>query len=112
MFFKLIDTEDFEGENPEKAFRWLISNKPKRKQVSLIHGDFRTKNIMLNKENNSKVIDWGFVDIGSPYYDLAVIDYYFKDELDRSSFYRRYKNSQYDKRLIQYYDRLSWFINV
>lgn len=108
----LIDIEDFGQENPEEVLEWLISNKPDRKQVSLIHGDFRTKNIMIDEESNCKIIDWGFVDIGDHYYDLALIDYYFKDELDRTSFYKGYKSSQYDKKLIEYYDRLSWFINV
>lgn len=108
----LIDLEDFGEENPEEILRWLMSNKPGRKQVSLLHGDFRTKNIMVNKVNDCKVIDWGFVDIGDPYYDLAIIDYYFKDDLDRNSFYKGYRSRQYDERLIKYYDRLSWFINV
>ena len=108
----LIDIEDFGEETPKEVLQWLMSNKPDRKQVSLLHGDFRTKNIMMDEEDNCKIIDWAFVDIGDHYYDLAVIDYYFKDELDRNSFYKGYKNSQYDKRLSEYYDRLSWFINV
>jgi aminoglycoside phosphotransferase (APT) family kinase protein len=108
----LLDPEEFQEETPEKTLRWLITNKPRRKQISLLHGDFRTKNIMVDKENNYKVIDWGFVDIGDPYYDLAIIDYYFTDNLDRDSFYKGYNSNQYDKRLIEYYDRLSKFINV
>lgn len=108
----LIDLEDFGEETPEEILSWLMSNKPERKQVSLLHGDFRTKNIMVNKANNCKVIDWGFVDIGDPYYDLAIIDYYFTDDLDRNSFYKGYRSRQYDERLVKYYDRLSWFINV
>jgi aminoglycoside phosphotransferase (APT) family kinase protein len=108
----LIDLEDFEEQDPEEILEWLVSNKPVRAQVSLLHGDFRTKNIMVDKDNNCKIIDWGFVDIGDPYYDLAVINYYFQDELARDSFYKGYRSNQYDKRLIEYYDRLSWFINV
>lgn len=108
----LIDIEDFGEENPKEVLEWLILNKPERNQVSLLHGDFRTKNIMVDKENNCKIIDWGFVDIGDPYYDLAIIDYYFKNELERNNFYKGYKSSKYDKRLIEYYDRLSWVINV
>jgi len=107
-----IDLEDFEEKDPKEILQWLVSNKPGRAETCLLHGDFRTKNIMVDKDNNCKIIDWGFIDIGDPYYDLAVINYYFKDELDRNSFYKGYKRSQYDKRLIEYYDRLSWFINV
>lgn len=67
---------------------------------------------MMNKKNNTKIIDWGFVDIGDPYYDLAVIDYYFKDELDRDSFYKGYTICQYENQLIDYFDKISWFINI
>lgn len=108
----LLDTEEFQEETPEKTLGWLMSNKPGRKRVSLLHGDFRTKNIMVDNRNNYKVIDWGFVDIGDSFYDLAIIDYYFKDNLDRDSFYRGYNDIQYDKELIEYYDKLSKFINV
>jgi aminoglycoside phosphotransferase len=108
----LLDPGEFQEEPSEEILKWLVSNKPKRKQTTLLHGDFRTKNIIVNKENNCKVIDWGFVDIGDPYYDLAIIDYYFRDTLDRESFYKGYNNNQYDKGLIKYYNRLSKFINV
>lgn len=91
---------------------FLIANKPKQRKVCLLHGDFRTKNVMIDKENNCKIIDWGFVDVGDPYYDLAIIDYYFNDNLERESFYRGYKCNKYDEGLIEYYDKLSKFINV
>ncbi|MDD4296462.1 MAG: aminoglycoside phosphotransferase family protein [Ruminiclostridium sp.] len=112
MESNIIDLEDFEEEEPEEVLEWLVLNNPRRTQICLLHGDFRTKNIMVDKDNNCKIIDWGFVDIGDPYYDLAIINYYFKDELARNSFYKGYGVSQYDDKLIEYYDRLSWFINV
>lgn len=108
----LLDPEEFQEETPDKVLGWLTTNKPGRKQASLLHGDFRTKNIIVNNENKCNVIDWGFVDIGDPFYDLAVIDYYFKDNFDRESFYKGYKCSKYDKELIEYYDKLSKFVNV
>lgn len=112
MESNFLDCEEFKENTPEKMFDWLVSNKPKRSKVCLLHGDFRTKNIMVDNQENYKVIDWGFVDIGDPYYDLAIIDYYFKDGLDRNSFYRGYNDSLYDKDLIEYYDKLSKFINI
>lgn len=42
MINNLIDLEDFEDKNPKEVLNWLILNKPRRKQVSLIHGDFRS----------------------------------------------------------------------
>jgi len=107
-----IDLDDFGGEDPKEVLEWLASDKPERTETTLLHGDFRTKNIMVDQDQNCKIIDWGFTDVGDPYYDLAVIDYYFVDELDRKSFYKGYGSHAYDKGLIDYYDRLSWFINV
>lgn len=112
MANKLIDIEEFKEEAPEVMLEWLISHKPKGGKISLIHGDFRTKNILIDKHMNYKVIDWGFVDIGDPYYDLAIIDYYFNNSDDRDCFYEGYRLNSYDKALINYYDKLSKFINI
>ncbi len=108
----LLDYEEFQEETPERMLSWLILNKPSENQISLIHGDFRTKNIIINNDIYYKIIDWGFVDIGSPFYDLAIIDYYFRDNLDRESFYKGYNKNKYNKEIIEYYDRLSKFINI
>lgn len=108
----LIDTYDFGNEDPKEVLKWLISNKPSSNHICLLHGDLRTKNIMIDQENNCKIIDWGFVDIGNPYYDLAVLDYYFNDDIERMNFYQGYNKKPYDKDLIEYFDKLSWFINI
>lgn len=112
MEANLLDPEEFEEEIPEEALEWLILNKPKREQISLLHGDYRTKNVMIDNNKNYKVMDWGFVDIGDPYYDLAIIDFYFQDSLDRESFYTGYKHNCYNKELIEYYTKLSKFTNI
>lgn len=52
----LIDLDEFQDEPPEEVLEWLKTNKPVRNQLSLVHGDFRTKNIIISK-NNYKVID-------------------------------------------------------
>ncbi len=107
----LLDPDEFEDEPPEEVLVWLKANKPVRNQLSLVHGDFRTKNIIIT-EKDYKVIDWGFVDTGDPYYDLAVIDYYFMDKYERDSFYKGYGALEYNRTIIEYYDKLSGFINV
>lgn len=112
METNLLDIEEFEKDTPEDMLEWLSSNKPKQRQSSLLHGDYRTKNIIIENKESLKVIDWGFVDIGDPYYDLAIIDYYFEDNLDRESFYIGYKKNNYNKKLIDYYIKLSKFINI
>lgn len=112
MVNNLLDPEEFEEETAIVVLDWLTKNKPRREKVSLLHGDYRTKNIIEDENDNYKVIDWGFVDIGDPYYDLSIIDYYFEDDLARVSFYSGYKDNGYSKDLIEYYSKLSKFINV
>lgn len=107
----LLDSEEFNEMCSEEMLSWLIHNKPLRESLCLTHGYFRTKNIIID-DFKCRAIDWGFVDIGDPYYDLAIIDYYFKSHADRDSFYSGYAANKYDKELIEYYDRLSKFINV
>ena len=107
-----IDVEDFQGENPRDVFEWLLGNRPSHNYTTLLHGDFRTKNILITNNENLKIIDWGFVDLGDPYYDLAIIDYYFCSESDRKSFYQGYARLKYDPTRLNYYEKLSWFINI
>ncbi len=103
----ILDPEEFINTSPEIQYQYLIDNKLYDNELSLLHGDFRIKNIISNK-----VIDWGFVDVGSPYYDLAIIDYYFRNKDERKSFYKGYSLKKYNKDIIKYYDILSKFINV
>lgn len=107
----LIDLDDFDNENPKDILSWLENNQPDSFKMTLLHGDFRTKNIIASEEG-LKLIDWGFVDIGSPYYDLAIMDYYFANDEERQSFYAGYERLTYDKDLIAYYEKLSRYINI
>lgn len=107
----VLDESEFYNNSPNKVYDWLLDNKPTSNETTLLHGDFRTKNIIITPDNDLKIIDWGFVDIGDPYYDLAIIDYYFKDDNNRKSFYKGY-GSSYNKDKIEYFDKLSKFINL
>ena len=108
----IIDVDDFQGENPSDVFDWLLEYRPSQKYTTLLHGDYRTKNILITNRDIFKVIDWGFVDLGDPYYDLAIIDDYFCSDADRKGFYEGYESLEYDHIRINYYEKLSWFINV
>ena len=57
----------------EWALRWLAERIPDDPEVSLVHGDFRTGNLMVTPEGLSGVLDWEFAHWGSPYEDLAWI---------------------------------------
>ena len=52
----LLDSGEFLEETPEEVLEWLHLNRPNRKQSSILHGDFRTKNIMIDDKNNCKIM--------------------------------------------------------
>jgi len=107
----LIDLEDLGGLDPQEVLNDLRAHRPRGNRTCLLHGDLRTKNILMS-DQGPILIDWGFVDLGDPYYDLAIIDYYFKTQDDRQAFYEGYGDLVYDQEVIDYYDKLSWFINI
>lgn len=108
----ILDDDEFLENTPEELLSFLKANKPAYDKKTLIHGDYRTKNLIFNKNMDLKIIDWGFVDIGNPLYDLAIIDYYFQTEEDRKSFYTGYGFQTPGSFEIKYFDILSKFINV
>jgi aminoglycoside phosphotransferase (APT) family kinase protein len=55
----------------ELAFRWLHDNAPTKTEIALVHGDFRTGNLMVTPEGLSAVLDWEFSRWGTPAEDLA-----------------------------------------
>lgn len=57
----------------ELALRWLRANAPAPRDVTLVHGDFRTGNFMVTPDGLSAVLDWEFAHWGAPEEDLAWI---------------------------------------
>ncbi len=57
----------------ELAMRWLADHLPPKREVTLVHGDFRTGNLMLTPAGLTGVLDWEFAHWGSPAEDLAWI---------------------------------------
>ncbi|WP_176598671.1 MULTISPECIES: phosphotransferase family protein [Sphingobium] len=56
----------------EYAFRWLADNMPPPvDQPALVHGDFRTGNLMLGPDSIAGVLDWEVCHVGDPVEDLA-----------------------------------------
>ena len=84
----------------ELALRWLQDHPPKSREVTLVHGDFRTGNLMVSPRGLEAVLDWEFAQWGAPEEDLAwlcVRDWRFGrlDKpvggfADRASFYEAY----------------------
>ncbi len=55
----------------ELAFRWLRENAPEAHEITLVHGDFRTGNLMVTPDGLAGVLDWEFAHWGAPAEDLA-----------------------------------------
>ncbi|HEU4821019.1 MAG TPA: phosphotransferase family protein [Qipengyuania sp.] len=53
------------------ALRWLADNLPPGGHRCLLHGDFRTGNLVIGPEGLRAVLDWELAHVGSPAADLA-----------------------------------------
>jgi aminoglycoside phosphotransferase (APT) family kinase protein len=55
----------------EIAFRWLEQNRPSQDRRTLVHGDLRLGNIMVDSSGLTAVLDWELAHIGDPMEDLG-----------------------------------------
>ncbi len=55
----------------ELAFRWLEQHKPAQQRTTLVHGDFRLGNLIVDETGLAAVIDWELAHLGDPMEDLG-----------------------------------------
>jgi aminoglycoside phosphotransferase (APT) family kinase protein len=55
----------------ELGLRWLRANAPEPAQASLVHGDFRLGNFIVDEQGLAAVIDWELAHLGDPAEDLG-----------------------------------------
>ena len=55
----------------EKAQEWLVANRPARTATTIVHGDLRMGNVIVDASGLAAVIDWELVHVGDPVEDLA-----------------------------------------
>jgi len=55
----------------EIGLRWLTENEPAPTQDTLVHGDFRTGNLMISRQGLTGVLDWELTHRGDPRQDLG-----------------------------------------
>lgn len=71
---RVIEEIDLIGE-PHPAFElaigWLRENRPPPVEKVLVHGDFRTGNLIMGPEGIRAVLDWEIAHLGDPAEDLA-----------------------------------------
>lgn len=71
------------GHGPEPALTdlicWLEANAPVTERLTLVHGAYRTGNLLIDNDRVSAVLDWELQVIGDPMYDVA----YMLSDLNR-----------------------------
>lgn len=55
----------------ELGFRWLEANRPASSRVTVVHGDFRLGNLIIDTDGLRAVIDWELGHLGDPMEDLG-----------------------------------------
>ncbi|MGH8978811.1 MAG: phosphotransferase [Acidimicrobiia bacterium] len=55
----------------EKSYEWLISNRPARTATTIVHGDLRLGNVIVDADGLAAAIDWELVHVGDPLEDLG-----------------------------------------
>lgn len=109
----VLDLSEFaSGLSPEATLGWLHANLPEPGPVCLLHGDFRPKNLLWQNGHISAVIDWSFVDVGDPGYDLAMAIEYTRDKGERTWFLHCYGCKCVDDSRLRFYGELIKFINI
>ena len=96
---------------------WLERNMPATERLVLVHGAYRTGNLLINGDRVSSVLDWETEVIGDPMYDVAYVLSPLNREgtdllsnlVERDAFFRRYERGtgiEIDEEVCRYYQLL------
>ncbi|MEQ1756465.1 MAG: phosphotransferase family protein [Micropepsaceae bacterium] len=55
----------------EVAFKWLEQRLPETRELTLVHGDFRNGNLIIDRQGVRAVLDWELTHFGDPAEDLG-----------------------------------------
>jgi len=70
--YRELDSIDEAHPALELALRWCALNEPARETATtLVHGDFRIGNVLVDRTGLRAVLDWEFAHIGDPHEDVA-----------------------------------------
>lgn len=110
----ILDPEEFPPDEPPiEVLDRLGMNRPiGGGSVCLLHGDYRPKNILWQDNGIAGLIDWSFVDVGDPYYDLGILRWYIQDEAEWQEFLTAYGLAEFDRERFEYCSDLQRFLNA
>ena len=114
----LIDVSDHQPEPIlTDLIYWLEENAPLSQRVTLVHGAYRTGNILIEEDRISAVLDWELQTLGDPMYDVAYVlsdlnregTNLLSNVVDRDIFFETYESMTgwtIDEKICRYYDAL------
>lgn len=70
-YLKQIDALNRKQPVLEYALKWMSLNLPEVKELVLVHGDFRTGNIMVDGDQVTGILDWEFTHWGDAREDIG-----------------------------------------
>jgi len=96
---------------------WLEANIPACTRVTLVHGAYRTGNLLIHEDRISAVLDWELQVLGDPMYDVAYVLSDLNREgtpllsnlVERDAFFRDYEAATgfaIDEDVCRYYNAL------
>ena len=96
---------------------WLEANAPVAQRTTLVHGAYRTGNLLIHEDRISAVLDWELQMLGDPMYDVAYVLSDLNREgtpllsnlVERDAFFRDYEAATgftIDPDVCRYYDAL------
>src|SRR3546814_15097566 len=68
-----VCSSDLPNDHMDRVISWLQDNLPERDECAIIHGDYRSYNVILGPGTTEvlAVLDWELSTIGHPLADLA-----------------------------------------
>lgn len=69
--YEVLDTLGVRSPAFEFALRWALERAPQAERLTLIHGDFRIGNVLVNGDGLAAVIDWEFAHVGDPVEEIG-----------------------------------------
>ena len=112
----------------DEAIRWFRENPPDIDELTVVHGDFRTGNTLINDEEITALLDWEMARLGDPMYDLGYSSMpYLAGKLidrptelvcavaDREWYYERYEEltgREVDRYAVEYWQAFAVFVMI
>jgi aminoglycoside phosphotransferase (APT) family kinase protein len=67
----VLDALEYSSPTFEFAFRWLAEHQQRKPRSTVVHGDFRLGNVIVDENGLAAVLDWELAHIGDPMEDLG-----------------------------------------